>query len=105
MTTTTRAPSSDRDGIVQTIRALKGSGWVLVGVYDGGDGIEAVSTEAEAVEAIMAVDDAFLYVAEGTQTGLQRWVRYVMGNEPFDVICDHHVGLSSVLDPLTDGWS
>ena len=29
---------------------------------------------------------------------------FVMGNEPEEVICDHGLSLSPVLDPLTEGW-
>lgn len=97
------APSSDRAGIRQVIRALRAAGWVLVEVYDGEDDVP-VSNETEAVDAVMAVDDAYLHVAEGTPTGPRGWVRFVLGNDPEEVVCDHTINLGSVLDPLTEGW-
>lgn len=98
------APSSDKAAIRQTIRALRSKGYVLDRVFDGEDDIP-VADETEAIAAITAVDDAYLWVAEGTPTGPKGWVRFVMGNEPEEVICDHTIGLSPVLDPLTDGWN
>jgi hypothetical protein len=95
------APSSDLAAIRQTIRALRAAGWTLDRVYVGDDEDQPVSTETEAIAVITAVDDAYLYVKRGDETG---WVRFVMGNDPDEVICDHTLTLSAVLDPLTDGW-
>lgn len=96
------APSSDEAAIRQTIRALKAAGYTFVEVFDGEETVKTKTTAA-AVEAIMAVDDATLFVR--TPDGSSNpWVRFVMGNDPEEVICDHHVDLSPVLDPLTEGW-
>lgn len=98
------APSSDRAAIRQVIRALKKVGYVPLRVFDGEDVVEAYGgSENDVIAAIMAVDDATLAVTkgEGDEAG---WVRFVMGNEPDEVVCDHTVGLSHVLDPLTEGW-
>lgn len=95
------APSSDKAAIRQTIRALKAAGWTLDRVYGGEDEDQPVTTETEAIDAVTAVDDAHLHVKRGAETG---WVRFVMGNDPDEVICDRTLTLSDVLDPLTDGW-
>lgn len=98
------APSTDQAGIRQTIRALKAAGYTLLEVWDGGDEMVKVKTETEAIDAIMAVDDAHLFVR--TPDGdYNPWVRFVMGNDPEEVICDHETSLSPVLDPLTKEWS
>ena len=55
------APSSDRAGIRQVIRALQAAGYTLVEVFDGEDTVPT-TTESAAIEAIMAVDDATLFV-------------------------------------------
>lgn len=96
------APSSDTAGIRQTIRALRDAGYTLVEVWDGEETVR-VKTETEAVEAITAVDDATLFVRtpEGDRNP---WVRFVMGNDPEEVICDHVDSLSPVLDALMDRW-
>jgi hypothetical protein len=96
------APKTDEAAIRQTIRALKAAGYVLDRVHDGGEEIK-VSTEQEAIDAIMAVDDAYLFVnhADGERGS---HIRFVLGNDPEEVICDHGVSLSHVLDPLTEKW-
>lgn len=94
------APSSDTAGIRQTIRVLRKAGYRLDSVDNGF--VEKVRTEAEAIAEIMAVDDAHLYV---THDGAPNsWVRFVMGNEPEEVIADHGTSLDHVLDPLMDRW-
>lgn len=98
------APSSDKAAIRQTIRALVEAGWHPLEVYDGEEVVPA-TTESEAIDAIMAVDDATLVVTEGLTAPIQKgWIRFVMGNEPFEVICDHTINLSGVIDPLTNTW-
>lgn len=94
------APKTDESGIRQTIRALQNAGYTLRTVWDGGEEVK-VATESEALKAITDVGDAILYVVRGPGEG---WVRFVMGNEPFEVICDHTEGLEPVLDPLMRGW-
>lgn len=96
------APSSDAAGIRQTIRALKGAGYTLVEVFDGEDMVK-VTTETQAVDAITAVDDATLFVRT-PEGDYNPWVRFVMGNDPEEVVCDHAESLSPVLDPLTRSW-
>lgn len=95
------APSSDSAGIRQAIRALRGAGYTLVEVWDGEETVP-VKNESEAVAAITAVDDATLFVRtpEGDR---DPWVRFVMGNDPEEVICDYVVDLT-VLDDLIDTW-
>lgn len=97
------APSSDKAGIRQTIRALKAGGWEVSHVFDGGEDVD-VKNETEAIEAVMAVDDAYLHVVQSANT-TEGWVRFVMGNDPEEVICDHTVNLSEVIDPLMDSWN
>lgn len=95
------APTSDRAGIRQTVRALRAADHTLDHVFDGGDNVP-VRTETEVIDAVEAVDDAYLNVV--LPNGDTGWVRFVLGNEPDEVICDHTVNLSPVLDPLTNGW-
>ena len=94
-------PSTDRSAISQVIDGLTKAGWTLDRVYDGGDEDIPTPTKPEAMEAITAVDDAFLHVARNEDTG---WVRFVMGNEPIEVVCDNTVNLSDAIDPVTDPW-
>lgn len=96
------APSSDQAGIRQTIRALRDAGYTLVEVFNGEENV-VVRTESAAIDAIMDVDDATLFVR--TPDGQYNpWVRFVMGNDPDEVVCDYLTSLGHVLDPLTEGW-
>ena len=96
------APESDRAGIRQTIRALRAAGYTLLEVFDGEETVP-VKTETEAIDAIMAVDDATLFVRT-TEGDYNPWVRFVMGNDPEEVVCDYLVSLEPVLGPLTESW-
>ena len=92
-------PKTDEAGIRQAIRALRANRWELDGVHDGEE-YTFVKTEAEAMKAITAVDDSRLYVMRDARSG---WVRFVLGNDPDEVICDYTVNLT-VLGELIDKW-
>lgn len=96
------APSTDKAGIRQIIRALVAADITLLSV-DIGDGEEAVTSEAQALDECTAGDEAWLVVrlADGDTTG---WIRFVLGNDPEEVVCDHTVNLSPVIDPVTEKW-
>lgn len=99
------APSSDKAAIRQTIRALRAANHVLNGVNYGDGLIEfgPDATEDQILEELTAADEATLFVTlpDGV---LESFIFFVLGNEPFEVICDHGVKLSPVLDPLTRKW-
>lgn len=97
------APSSDRAGIRQAIRALRNNGWDLHYVNDGEERI-LVKTESEAIDAIMAVDCARLFVNHIGPDYDSGWLFFVLGNMPDEVICDYTTNLESVIEPLTDSW-
>lgn len=96
------APKTDEAGIRQVIRALVGAGYSLVEVWDGEETVK-VRNETQAVAAVTAVDDATLFfrTPEGDRNP---WVRFVLGNDPEEVVCDYVVSLEPVLGPLIDGW-
>lgn len=95
------APKTDEAGIRQTIRALRNAGYVLDYVDDGGEEVK-VTNEDEAIDAITAVDNAHLFVTHAEHPASHVW--FVLGNDPEEVICDHGVSLSHVLDPLMERW-
>lgn len=95
------APSSDTAAIRQIIRALKAADHTLLAVDDGEETIK-VSAEQEALDAITAVDCAFLHV---TLPDADRgYVFFVLGNDPEEVAADYTINLEPVLDPLTRSW-
>lgn len=99
------APSSDRAGIRQIIRALTAKGYTLVGVYDGEEDVPT-TTETAAIDAIMAVDDATLFFR--TPDGSRNpWVRFVLGNDPEEVVRDHVVycqDFEEIIASVTSRW-
>lgn len=54
------------------------------------------------VGAMGCVDDAFLVVEKGTERG---WVRFVMGNDPDEVVCDYTIKLEGALAPMFERWN
>lgn len=111
------APSSDSAAIRQTLRALKAANVVpIYAEYGDGDGEDVTgATEQATIDAIMAVDDCYLIVEippgapieehpGHSDTERTSHIRFVMGNDPEEVICDHGTSLSYVLDPLTEAW-
>ena len=95
------APSSDSAAIRQVVRALRAADYGILDV-DNGDGPVALDTEADIIEEATAADEATMRVS--LPNGGIGWIFFVLGNDPEEVVCDHSVNLSPVLDALTDGW-
>ena len=104
-----------RQKIEQTIAravvdALLAAGFAL-GVYDGEDIVIYHSTSKAAIlKALFDTDEDYLYVYEGTD--LHRgWVRFVYGNDGWDVISDYTVNLEqwigegTAVDKLIEKYS
>lgn len=98
------APTTDRGGIQQAIRALKADGWELYCVFDGGEDV-VVSNEKEAIEAIEATGMAHLHVYKNLPSNKveNAWIFFVLGNDPDEVICDYTTNLECI-DKLTNTW-
>jgi hypothetical protein len=80
----------------KVIRALKAAGTPVVAVWDREERIET-PTEHEAMEAVFAVDEAWLLTASGS------WVRITLGNE-WDALTDYTVDLEDTIAPVSD-WA
>jgi hypothetical protein len=91
---------SDERGIRKVIRALLAADWRLDFVDDGGEDIP-VHSEQAAIDEIMAVSEATLYVKRDAQTG---YCVFVMGNEDDDMVVlnDYTINLDPALAPLYD---
>lgn len=94
-------PTTDRGAIRQIIRALRNHGYTLDAVNNGEEIIQ-VTNEREAVEEIMAVDEAVLFVDHPSKHS--SLVCFVLGNEPYEVAADYGESLEPVIGPLTDSW-
>lgn len=100
------APSSDKAAIRQVIRALRKAGYTLTGGHDGEDFFEVKpdASEDELIGNLMACDSSTLHTWKADAEPKNSHVYFVLGNDPEEVVCDHGVSLSPVLDPLTEGW-
>lgn len=95
------APSSDRAGVKKTYRALTEAGYSIVVVDGEGEEFHNLN-KVEATNEVMSCDDGyFVAYKDGERVG---FVWFVYGNDPAEVISDHSVSLSHVLDPLTAEW-
>ena len=100
------APSSDKAGIRQVIRALRAAGYTLTGGHDGEDFFEVAPdvSEDKLIAELTACDDSTLHTWKDDAEPRNSFVYFVLGNDPEEVICDYGVSLAPVLDPLTEGW-
>lgn len=105
------APSSDKAAIRQVIRALRKANHTVTAATDGAGETHRFAPDAleEAIIAeVTSCDDGTLHVrlpGDGPLKERERgWIYFVLGNDPEEVVCDHTVNLSPVLDPLTEGW-
>jgi hypothetical protein len=99
------APSSDKAGVRQTIRALRAADHKIDAVEDGASEVHTFAHDAsedDIIAELMSCDDGYLIVR--LPDGKVSHVYFVFGNDPEEVICDHGVSLSPVLDPLTESW-
>ncbi len=102
----------ERELVLKTVDALLAAGHALA--TDEGDhrfygAVDPTRDRDAIVAALMEVDDEHLGVFAGSQaTGQARvcqpfaWVRFVYGNDGFDVISDYTTNLSAIVDPIVD---
>lgn len=93
-------PKTDSAAIRQIIRAVRADGWEFRYVNDGEDNV-IVENEKKALEAITAVDLAYLFVKKD---GLRGYILFVLGNSPEEVAADYTVNLSKSIEKVTDKW-
>lgn len=97
-------PGTDEQGVKQILEGLYAAQWT-VDYVDQGDGEKVHPADMmETIEAIFEVDEAVVYVYEVNNPDVRSFLYFVLGNDPEEVLCDHGVTLSSVIDPITNGW-
>lgn len=94
----------------RVVRDLLKAGYQLFVVDNDWAGEEAntsINNSAESLERLFDVDDEYLYVAPkgfkqiaGRGTGT--WVRFVFGNDGWDVICDYTTNLEGIIEPISE---
>lgn len=84
----------------RTVKALLAAGYALQ--TNNGDDLTP-ETPTDSLTAIlgemMQTDDEYLMAYKDGRTS---WVRFVYGNDGYDVICDYTVSLEDVLKPVND---
>ena len=109
-----RLPTSDRGAITFTLKVLRVAGYKPDQIFDEDEAtyVALPKDVASAVREITGVDDAtVLFKGED---GDSFYVRFVMGNDPTEVVCDHSwrddegdAGWKAfdALNQLNDRWS
>lgn len=91
----------ERRIVTRTVDALLAAGFYLN--IDNGGGSPELSHDTQdralLLKNLGATDDEFLLVSDGANTS-HGWVRFVYGNDGYDVISDYTTNLESVLAPV-----
>ncbi len=98
-------PSNDREAVTLILEGLTKVGCKVTEVADdtwNPDDLTQVSTVAEAVDLVMGVDEAHVYL--DLPNGKSSFIYFVLGNDPEEVACDHGVNLSEFIDPIVEPW-
>lgn len=97
-------PSNDRETVTLILEGLAEKGVTPYAVNDGEDFIPT-ATVSDAVEAVMAVDMATVYVnmPPDDECGTS-FLWFVLGNDPVEVVADCGVNLGPFIDPIIDPW-
>lgn len=100
------APSTESAAIRRLIRVSLTDGWKPLHVIYTDNEEVPVTNESEALEAILAVDEAYLRFTRGEGDEQEwGWIRFVMGNDPDEVACDYTVNLTAVDRETSSWWS
>lgn len=88
-----------------TAEALVDAGFTVT-VNDGEEDVVKDSTDVSAIlDAMFSTGEDYLIVTfpyTGKLPGLRGWVRFIYGNDGYDVINDYTTSLEDVLAPLLD---
>lgn len=98
-------PSNDREAVTLILEGLAKKGYRVTEVMDDTycpDERTAVTEVSEAIELVMGVDEAFVYLL--TPDMLPGYIFFVLGNDPEEVACDYTVNLDPDLSDIVDPW-
>lgn len=90
----------EQEIVTRTVDAMLAAGYSL-NIDNGGVEPELpafTKDRAEILAALMATDDEHLLIEVGANR--VKWVRFVYGNDGYDVICDYQGSLESILAPV-----
>ncbi len=98
----------EQDIVTRTVEALLAAGYAL-NIDNGGDELELkrfTTDRAEVLGAMMETDEeclvaqAFARDEQGRPVTAGQWVRFVYGNDGYDVVNDYTTGLEAVMAPI-----
>jgi hypothetical protein len=106
----------ERIAVYAVLKMLSDDEWKPYRVDDGCEdiGINRVTDIHEAYRAVMAVDESYVNLKKVTAGVPPKttigWVRFVMGNDPDEVVCDYttsietldHVDVKDLIDEQLD---
>jgi hypothetical protein len=98
-------PSNDREAISLILGGIAKNGVKIVEVMQDTwcpDDLTPANDYEHATDLVCEVDEAYVYVI--LPNGLPGWLRFVLGNDPEEVLNNHTVNLSEFVDPITDPW-
>lgn len=98
-------PSNDREAVTLILDGLTSLGMKVTSVCDdtwNPNETTDVSTVAEAVDLVMGVDEATVYITN--LDGKESFIYFVLGNDPEEVACDYGVSLDPHLSNIVDPW-
>lgn len=94
----------ERDIVLRTVAALLAAGYEL-NIDNGGDEYELPNFTLDAAlltQHLMETDDEYLMVATKGEDNVKGWVRFVYGNDGYDVISDYTTNLEPIIEPIMD---
>ena len=74
--------------VAELLRRAQEQGWAVRGVDDGEE-MHGTKTDAEAMDAVFAVDEATIFFKKGIYRGM---AFIVLGNDGYDAIADNSTG-------------
>ena len=98
-------PSNDFEAVTIILNRMLAAGFTPVEVADDSWNTNErtpVSTPTEALEMVMAVDDAYVFFS--TPDGGRGYIWFVLGNDPEEVVCDYTINLDPTLASIIDPW-
>jgi hypothetical protein len=79
-----------------TVDTLLRAGFVL-SVFDGEEETAITKDKKTLIDALMETDDDYIFVYQDGEKARFGWVRFVYGNDGWDVISDYTTNLDEVL--------
>lgn len=98
-------PTSDREAVTLALEGLSQLGYTIESVADDTWNLDertVILDVQDAIDMVMGVDDAFVFVI--TPDDDKGWIRFVLGNDPEEVVADYTTILDPELGLILSAW-